>query len=134
MEKPASLALVAALTLGFSGGLEARAQAAGQRELMGKEQSMVVTMLEARVAPDKEQDLLREYGRAGDKLPPAIIETFLLRAPNSEVWKIVTVWRSQDALKAYRVSVDIPEGVRIFRVVGSEPTLSIFDVAAHVGS
>jgi heme-degrading monooxygenase HmoA len=92
---------------------------------------MVVTMLEARVAREKEAELVGEYGGAGDELPPFIIESFLLHDAGSELWRIVSVWRSREDLDSYRSSVETPEGVRVFRAVGAEPTLTVFDVAAH---
>jgi len=42
------------------------------------------------------------------------------------------VWR-REALDEYRRSVETPGGVLRFRAAGAEPTLSIFDVAVHVG-
>jgi heme-degrading monooxygenase HmoA len=95
---------------------------------------MVITMLEARVAPDNEKILVDEYGGVTGELPPFIVETFLLRAKDSDVWRIVTVWRSSEDLEHYRASVETPEGVRVFRDAGAEPTLTIFEVvtqAAH---
>ena len=94
---------------------------------------MVVTMLEARLPDDQGAVLIDEYGAAtaGDALPPVIVETFLLHAAGSDLWRIVTVWASQDALDQYRESVETPEGVRMFRAAGAEPSLTIFDVEAH---
>ena len=92
---------------------------------------MVVTMLEAQMPEDQAGLLVEEYRGAGDSLPPFILETFLLNSVGSDLWRIVTVWRSQDALDEYRSSVDTPEGVRMFRAAGAEPTLAIFDVAVH---
>jgi heme-degrading monooxygenase HmoA len=92
---------------------------------------MVVTMLEARITAEKETDLVREYAGPSDELPPFIIETFLVRATDSDVWRIVTVWRSREDLESYRASVETPEGVRVFRAVGAEPTLTVFDVITH---
>jgi len=92
---------------------------------------MVVTMLEARVRDDTTAVLIDEYGSAGDTLPPFIVETFVLHAAHSDLWRIVTVWESRDALDQYRASVETPEGVRIFRSAGAEPALKVFEVAAH---
>lgn len=92
---------------------------------------MVVTMLQARVKPDREADLVREYESTVDELPPFIAETFLLHGADGQSWRIVTVWHSREDLDTYRASVETPEGVRIFRAAGSEPTLTILDVAAH---
>ena len=92
---------------------------------------MVVTMLEARVAHDQAAVLIDRFGAAGDALPPFILETFLLQSAGTDLWRIVTVWASQDALDQYRASVETPEGVRMFRSAGAEPALTVFSVAAH---
>jgi len=92
---------------------------------------MLVTMLEAQVPDDQAAVLINEYGAAVDALPPVIVETFLLHAAGSDLWRIVTVWASRDALDEYRRSVDTPAGVLMFRAAGAEPSLAIFDVAAH---
>ncbi|MFQ5966705.1 MAG: hypothetical protein ACE5MI_03720 [Acidimicrobiia bacterium] len=93
---------------------------------------MVVTMLEARVTEEQQQVLVDQYGKSAAALPPFILETFLLHAAGSDMWRIATVWASQDALDEYRASVETPEGVRIFRTAGAEPSLTIFEVAHHV--
>ena len=92
---------------------------------------MVVTVLEARVSEEHAAGLVDAFDVAGDALPPFIVESFLVRAAESDLWKIVTVWASQDDLDEYRASVETPEGVRMFRSAGAEPTLTVFDVAAH---
>ncbi len=92
---------------------------------------MVVTMLEAQVPQEQAAVLIDAFGGSADALPTFILETFLLHAAGSDLWRIVTVWASQDALDEYRASVETPEGVRMFRAAGADPTLTVFDVAAH---
>jgi hypothetical protein len=92
---------------------------------------MVVTMLEARVPEEHVSGLVDAFNATSDALPPFIVESFLVHASNSDLWRIVTVWASQDDLDKYRASVETPEGVRMFRSAGAEPTLTVFDVAAH---
>lgn len=92
---------------------------------------MVVTMLEARVDAERAQDLQQAFSGATGDLPPSIVETLLLSAADTDVWRLVTVWRSSEDLDAYRASVETPEGVRMFRAAGAEPTLTIFDVASR---
>ncbi len=93
---------------------------------------MVVTMLEARVEEDQAEVLVGQFRAAGDSLPPFIIESSLLHHADSDVWRVVTVWASQEALDAYRASVKTPEGVRMFRAAGAEPSLKVFDVEARI--
>jgi heme-degrading monooxygenase HmoA len=89
---------------------------------------MVVTMLETRVEEDKAGLFVSQFGAAGDSLPPFILESFLLHDADSDLWRIVTVWASREALEEYRASVETPEGVRMFRAAGAEPVLTVFDV------
>jgi heme-degrading monooxygenase HmoA len=91
---------------------------------------MVITVLEGRVPP-KNVNVLREaYRTMGiNKLPPAIEETFLAQdTSETDVWRIMTVWRSREELEAYRKSVETPGGVLIFRQAGVEPTLRVYEV------
>ena len=92
---------------------------------------MVVTMLEARVEEDQADLLVSQFGAASGSLPSSILESFLLHGADSDMWRIVTVWASREALEGYRASVETPEGVRMFRAAGAEPSLTVFDVEAH---
>lgn len=94
---------------------------------------MVVTILKAQVAPDRAARLVDGLATATEKLPPMIVETFLLREVGSDQWRIVTVWESQEALEEYRRSIDTPEGVTAFRSAGAEPALAIFEVIHRAG-
>lgn len=95
---------------------------------------MVVTMVEARVSADREADLIEAYRRATqEKMPPDIVETFLLRATDDDEWRIATVWRSREDLDVYRASVETPEAITMFRSAGVEPTVTVFDVVRHAG-
>ena len=93
---------------------------------------MVVTMLEASLEEDQADRLVGQFRAAGASLPSFIIESSLLHDANSDLWRIVTVWESREALDGYRASVETPEGVRMFRAAGVEPSLTIFDVEARI--
>src|SRR5689334_9520968 len=93
---------------------------------------MVITILEAHVAPEKWGALEQAYQTAIANLELGIKQTFLLHsATDSTLWRIATVWRSREALDEVRQSGQTPRGVLMFRAADAEPTLSIFDVAAH---
>lgn len=92
---------------------------------------MVVTMLEARVGEGQASRLVDSFTAGSEALPPVILESFLLREVDSDLWRIVTVWESQEALDGYRASVDTPKGVLMFRSAGAEPALMMFEAAAH---
>ena len=94
---------------------------------------MVMTMLEAHVAPEQ-WHALRESYDARARLPEsgAIVESFLIQATeDSNTWRIVTVWRDREALDVMRNSGETPTGVLIFRDAHAEPRLTIFTVLAN---
>ena len=93
---------------------------------------MVITILEARVEPDKAPMLEAAYRQGIEQLDEGITQTFLLRDfKDSHIWRIITVWQSRDALEQMRRSGETPRGVVMFRAADAEPTLSVFDVMAH---
>jgi hypothetical protein len=94
---------------------------------------MVMTMLEAQVAPER-WDALRSSYESRARLPDsgAIVESFLIQgADDRGTWRIVTVWRDREALDAMRGSGETPTGVLIFRDADAEPHLTIFTVWAN---
>lgn len=95
---------------------------------------MVMTVLEAHVAPDRWEDLVAAYEGGTVELPLQMERTFLLQSTaDATLWRMATVWKDLEALEEYRRSVETPGGVLLFRSVEVEPTLSIFRVAAHAG-
>jgi hypothetical protein len=95
--------------------------------------AMVMTVLEAQVAADRWDALRRSY-EARARLPDsgAIVESFLIQGTDDgSTWRIVTVWRDQEALDAMRGSGETPTGVLIFRDVDAEPRLTVFTIWAN---
>jgi heme-degrading monooxygenase HmoA len=93
---------------------------------------MVITVLEALVAPEKAAALEATYQEATKNLDAGIVQTFLLRAVREPVkWQIVTIWESRAALDAMRQSGETPRGVLMFRSVQAEPTLFVYDIVAQ---
>ncbi len=93
---------------------------------------MVITILEAQVAPEKAALLEEAYKQGIENLDAGITETFLLRSSkDASQWRIVTVWQSREALDTMRRSGDTPRGVLMFRVANAEPALSVFEVMAR---
>ncbi|HEX6384063.1 MAG TPA: hypothetical protein VF177_05280 [Anaerolineae bacterium] len=94
---------------------------------------MVMTILEAHVASEKWAVLEQAYKAGTVSLPSVIVQTFLVQnSADPTMWRIITQWRSRAALEEYRLSVETPGGVLMFREAGAEPTLSIFDIRVHV--
>jgi heme-degrading monooxygenase HmoA len=94
--------------------------------------NMVITILEAHVAPENAATLETVFKSRIRNLDPGIVETFLVHSPTEQsLWRIMTVWESQEALARMRNSGETPAGVVMFREAKAEPTLSIFSVSAH---
>jgi hypothetical protein len=93
--------------------------------------NMVMTVLEAHVALEKQAALEQAYKTGIEHLPPQLTQTFLIHnIVDPTVWRIVSVWRSREALEEMRQSMETPGGVLIFRAADAEPMLSIFEVVA----
>jgi hypothetical protein len=87
---------------------------------------MVVTILEAEIAPERGAELEHAYREGTAYLPADILETFLLR--HADTFRIMTIWRSREALASMRASGMKPKGVQIFEQIGAMPQLTVFDV------
>ena len=93
---------------------------------------MVLTILEATVAPDRAADLQAAFRGAAGHVPPGLIRSHLVSASADPTrWRIETLWMSRDALAAMR-QAGTPAGVLMFRAAGAEPSLSIHDVVATI--
>lgn len=95
---------------------------------------MVLTVLEARVSPDRVDDLRRAFEETkASPLPPFIVRSFLLRSDHDpQVWRIMTVFRSREELEAMRASGQTPRAVAMFRAAGAEPTFALFQIADYL--
>jgi quinol monooxygenase YgiN len=95
--------------------------------------AMVMTVLEARIAEEHWTRLKQIYEGGLQQLPAQRVQTYLIQsADDPTLWRVISIWRSREALAEYRRSVEVPGGILIFRSVGAEPTLSIFEVAASI--
>ena len=90
---------------------------------------MVITILEAHVEANKWSDFQNNFKARTADLPPQMLQTFLLQdTADQTLWRIVSVWKSREALNEMRNSGETPTGVLMFRNAGAEPKLSICDV------
>ena len=96
---------------------------------------MLLTILEAQIAPGREKDLQSAFSDAtAGPLPAGLERTELLRdARDPTRWRIQTLWRDRAALEAMR-GAGTPAGVLMFRSAGAEPTLSIHEVVERFES
>lgn len=90
----------------------------------------IMTVLEASVAEAHWTRLQQSFATSLQQLPAQIEQSFLVQSTEDPaLWRVVTVWRSREALDTYRRSVEVAEGVLMFRAAGAEPALAIFEVA-----
>jgi hypothetical protein len=111
----------------------ARNARAGREDVMQRsEERWVMTILEARVAPENWNILKQSYqDQVARGIPAQMLQTYLVQdAVDRDRWQIVSFWASREALDYYRRSVELPAGLVIFRAAGAEPIFSIFDVNA----
>jgi hypothetical protein len=87
----------------------------------------ILTVVSATVDPSQEAELLAGFqSLLADQMPDGLIRTELLRGATG-IWRIQTLWRDRATLDKMRVASE-PAAPRLFRSVGAEPTLQIFEV------
>jgi hypothetical protein len=90
---------------------------------------MVLTILEAEVEKRNWGVLKEAYELMTRKIPLTIKSSFLAQdQSNNAVWRILTIWESQEALTAMRESAKTPTGVLIFEKANAKPKLTIYDI------
>ncbi len=94
---------------------------------------MIMTSLEAHVAPDKQEQLQQAFKKQlAEKLDGASEAVLTQSASDPTLWRLNGFWASREVFEQYRRSVPVPAGIAIFRAVGSEPTLTMFEVVGRV--
>ena len=94
----------------------------------------VLTEVSAVVAPEREAALVAAYRElVAQPSPDGLVRTELLSGQDGR-WRIQTLWRDRAALDAMRAAPDPPAAPRLFREVGADPALTIFDVAGRGGA
>ena len=88
----------------------------------------ILTEVSATVAPDRESDLLTGFRELlAAPLPDGLVRTELLHAPDGD-WRIHSLWRDRQALDAMRAGPEPPAAPQLFRKVGAEPSLRVYEV------
>ena len=94
---------------------------------------MVMTILEGRVSKENRPALEQAYKQGAEQEEPGLVQSMLIHSSReSDLWRILTLWTSREALDAMRQSTETPRGVLIFRQAHTEPLLSIFDVVQQI--
>jgi len=87
-----------------------------------------VTVVDANVAPEREQELIAGFARLteGDK-PPGLVRSELLRGRDG-AWRIQTTWQDLETLRELRRSGEPPAAVALLESVGAEYSHTVFTV------
>jgi heme-degrading monooxygenase HmoA len=92
--------------------------------------SLVLTVVTATVTEDRHDLLVGGFRELlNGPFPDGLLRTELLQGPDDR-WRIQTLWRDRAALDAMRASSQPPAAPTLFRSVGSEPSLEIWDVVS----
>jgi hypothetical protein len=89
----------------------------------------VITMVEGVVPENKWQALQEGYASVSLSPPEGIVQSYIMQGKaDPSLWRLVTVWQSLEALKTMQQTHSVPPGIRIFRDVGVQPQVTIFEV------
>ena len=88
----------------------------------------ILTVVSATVDPDRQAELVSGFHNVlTAPVPDGLLRTELLRDPTG-AWQIQTLWRDRQALDNMRTASEAPVAPRLFRSVGADPSLQIFEV------
>jgi hypothetical protein len=92
--------------------------------------SPVLTVVSATVTEDGHERLIGGFHELLESgFPDGLLRTELLQGPDDR-WCIQTLWRDRAALDAMRAGSEPPAAPTLFRTVGGEPSLEIWDVTS----
>ena len=93
---------------------------------------MVMTILEGRVSAARWSELEIAYKRGLKTVPVALLQTFLIQdTRDRELWRIITLWKSEDAYLESRSKGIHSTCEDMFRSVDVEPSRRVFKPVAH---
>ena len=91
--------------------------------------SQIMTVLEAHIPPEQWAALTEGYARIQSQRPTELVASYLVQnAADPTLWRTVGVWSSQQAFDDFRASAPVPPPMALFRSLGAEPTLALFEI------
>jgi heme-degrading monooxygenase HmoA len=90
----------------------------------------VMTVVEGRVPILRVRDFEAAYASVKDQAkPPGWKRSMLLRDTKEEgLYRVSTLWETREALDEMRKSTSMPVAIALFRNLGVEPNLRIFEI------
>jgi hypothetical protein len=91
--------------------------------------NQIMTVLEAHIPPEQWAALTEGYARIQSQRPAELMASYLVQnTADPTLWRTVGVWSSQQAFDDFRASVQVPPPMALFRSLGAEPTLALFEI------
>jgi Antibiotic biosynthesis monooxygenase len=91
----------------------------------------VMTEVSAVVAAERADEVAVAFAELTQRpLPDGLLRTELLAGQAGE-WKIQSLWRDQAALDAMRAGAEPPAAPALFRWLGAEPVMRIYQLGAR---
>lgn len=89
----------------------------------------VLTEVSATVDEEREAELVRRFQEMTARgAPVGLLRTELLHGPDGQ-WRIQTLWRDRASLDAMRGGSEPPAAPQLFKEVGAEAALQVYEVA-----
>ncbi len=97
--------------------------------------NMVMTTMEAHVSEDRWAALVEGFARLDAERPPQMAQGYLVQSSaDPTLWRSVGLWYSHSAFQEYHATGVTPGAMLLFRSVGAEPTLGLFEVKSQVSA
>ena len=91
---------------------------------------MVMSVMEARIPPDKWETFKDSFLLLTNNLPPRICQTMLIQSVDDPLlWKMITIWRIKKSPIQLQKEIEEGGALRVFQSIGIEPTQANFNIA-----
>ena len=99
----------------------------------------VMTVVEGKVPSLKADEFEKSYkSLKKSSFPQGLLESFLLKDINSDIYRIATIWESFEILEQFRKEMreanKVPTAVALFSNIGAEPELKVFEIKHHISN
>ncbi len=94
----------------------------------------VITVVEGKVPSSRVREFEAAYASVKDQpKPPGWKRSMLLRDTTEQgSYRVSTTWETREALDEMRKSTSVPVAIALFRKVGVEPNLRIFEIPVTI--